>query len=63
MEIILGRHGRLRDATFQAMNTAIKRLIDPGIVTQLDGGGRDRLFNAHDVIELFDPGRTARSVP
>lgn len=41
--------------TFQAMNTAIKRLIDLGIVTQLDGGGRDRLFTASEVIRLFEP--------
>lgn len=41
--------------TFQAMNTAIKRLIDLGIVSQLDGGGRDRLFSAREVIGLFDP--------
>lgn len=41
--------------TFQAMNTAIKRLIDLGMVTQLDGGGRDRLFTAPEVIRLFEP--------
>lgn len=41
--------------TFQAMNTGIKRLIDLGIVTQLDDGGRDRLFTASEVIRLFDP--------
>lgn len=41
--------------TFQAMNTGIKRLIHLGIVTQLDGGERDRLFTASEVIELFEP--------
>ncbi|MCA1908952.1 MAG: Fic family protein [Magnetospirillum sp.] len=41
--------------TFQAMNTAIKRLTDLGIVTQLDVGGRDRLFTAFEVIRLFEP--------
>lgn len=41
--------------TFQAMNTAIKRLVDLDIVTQLDGGGRDRLFTASEVIRLFEP--------
>lgn len=41
--------------TFQAMNTAIKRLIDLGIVAQLDGGGRDRLFTATEVLRLFEP--------
>jgi hypothetical protein len=34
--------------TFQAMNTAIKRLIDLDIVIQLDGGGRVRLFTARE---------------
>lgn len=37
------------------MNTAIKRLIDLGIVSQLDGGGRDRFFTASEVIGLFEP--------
>lgn len=37
------------------MNTAIKRLIDLGIVTQLDGGGRERLFTVSEVIRLFEP--------
>ncbi|OIR10054.1 adenosine monophosphate-protein transferase SoFic [mine drainage metagenome] len=41
--------------TFQAMNTGIRRLIDLGIVTQRDGGGRDRLFTAPEVVRLFDP--------
>lgn len=41
--------------TFQAMNMAIKRLIDLGIITQLDGGGRDRLFMASEVVCLFEP--------
>jgi hypothetical protein len=41
--------------TFQAMNTAIKRLIDLGIVTQLEGGSRDRLFTAPEVVGLFEP--------
>jgi Fic family protein len=41
--------------TFQAMNTGIRRLIDLGIVAQVDGGGRDRLFTAREVIGLFDP--------
>ncbi len=41
--------------TFQAMNTAIKRLIDLGIVTRGDDGGRDRLFSASEVIRLFEP--------
>lgn len=41
--------------TFQAMNTGIRRLIDLGIVTQLEGGGRDRLFTSPEVVRLFEP--------
>lgn len=41
--------------TFQAMNTGIKRLIDLCVVTQLEDGGRDRLFTASEVVGLFEP--------
>lgn len=41
--------------TFQAMNTAIKRLIDLEIVAPRDGRARDRLFVAPEIIRLFEP--------
>jgi Fic family protein len=41
--------------TFQAMNTGIKRLVDLGIVRQVEIGTKDRLFTAAEIIALFDP--------
>lgn len=41
--------------SFQAMNTAISRLSELGIITMVRTGGKERLFAAQDVIDLFDP--------
>ena len=44
--------------SFQAMNTAILRLKDFGIVEQDNVAGRERLFSAAEVIKLFEPVTT-----
>jgi Fic family protein len=41
--------------SFQAMNTAIKRLSDIGIIRQVGIGANERLFTAEEVIRLFEP--------
>jgi len=41
--------------SFQAMNTAIKRLTDAEIVTQAGRGANERLFAAAEVLRLFEP--------
>jgi Fic family protein len=41
--------------TFASVNTAVARLKDLGIVSQVGASGKDRLFAAEEVIRLFEP--------
>ena len=47
--------------TFASVNTAVARLKDLGIVSQVGASGKDRLFAAEEVIRLFEP--LARPAP
>ncbi len=40
--------------SFVAVNTAVARLRDLGMITQVGADGRDRLFAAEDIIRLFE---------
>jgi len=48
--------------SFQAMNTAIKRLEGCAIIRQVGVGGNERLFSAEEVIRLFEPVSNAPMV-
>lgn len=43
----------LIDRTFQATNGAIDRLVDAGVLSQINVGRRNRAFEAPDLIEAF----------
>ncbi|WP_185961412.1 Fic family protein [Telmatospirillum sp. J64-1] len=44
-----------KDLSFQAMNTAVRRLESTGILKQVETSTKERLFIAPDVIRLFEP--------
>ena len=47
--------GLANSVSFQAVNTAVKRLEGEGMVTQIATLGKDRLFHATEIIDLFEP--------
>lgn len=47
--------GRGKTQQCQSVGRAEMPLIDVGVVARLDGGGRDRLFSAPEVIGLGEP--------
>lgn len=46
--------------TYQGMNDSLEKLVSTGLVTIADDARRDRLFQATEVLDLFDRFRTAR---